>query len=433
MSYTMAMVHSRSPGSSLRRLIVPFIGLCLAAAWASAPHAQPSDPAVDAARPAPVVAGAVKLAADARSAKLSFTLSQEVKPKAFLLERPDRVIIDLPEVNFQLPEGAGRRGEGLVASFRYGLFAPGRSRIVIDLDEPALVVSAQSVSRPGELTKLEVDLTRTDRARYRQAALKPMIDVGDGLPRAAAAPKPIAPADAQKPLIIIDPGHGGVDTGAVNAAGNVEKNIVFAFALKLKEHLEATGRYRVGLTRDKDVFITLPDRVRVAREQKASLFISIHADILNRRPNVRGATVYTGSKFATDAESAQLADKENEADKIAGVDAPDEPEAVADILQDLTMRETRSFSGQFAKRLVTELGTAVELNRNPHRSAGFRVLKAPDIPSVLIEIGYLSSSKDADLMNSDTWRDHTTKALTAAVDQYFAARGNAPVRAAVSP
>ncbi|WP_244641845.1 N-acetylmuramoyl-L-alanine amidase [Chelatococcus reniformis] len=405
----------------------------MAAAWASAPHAQPSEPAADAARPAPAVAGAVDLVADSRSAKLSFTLSQEVKAKAFLLERPDRVIIDLPEVNFQLPEGAGRRGAGIVGSFRYGLFAPGRSRIVIDLDEPALVVSAQSVSRPGELTKLEVDLTRTDRARYRQAALKPMIDVGDGLPRAAAAPKPVAPADAQKPLIVIDPGHGGVDTGAVNAAGIVEKNIVFAFALKLKEHLEATGHYRVGLTRDKDVFITLPDRVRVAQDQKASLFISIHADILNRRPNVRGATVYTGSKFATDAESAQLADKENEADKIAGVDAPDEPEAVADILQDLTMRETRSFSGQFAKRLVTELGTAVELNRNPHRSAGFRVLKAPDIPSVLIEIGYLSSSKDADLMNSDTWRDHTTKALTAAVDQYFAARGHTPVRAAVSP
>jgi N-acetylmuramoyl-L-alanine amidase len=150
-------------------------------------------------------------------------------------------------------------------------------------------------------------------------------------------------------------------------------------------------------------------------------------------PEVRGATVYTGSEFATDEEAASLADKENRSDAVAGVDSRDDPEEVAGILMDLTKRETRAFSSQFAKSLVGDLGNVVKLNKNPQRSAGFRVLKAPDVPSVLVELGYLSSAKDAGLLASDAWRDRTSDAMASAIERYLAARGPTAARAAVSP
>jgi N-acetylmuramoyl-L-alanine amidase len=379
---------------------------------------------------------AVEMTADAHKARIVFTLSRPVEARAFLLERPDRVIIDLPEVNFQLPPESGR-GAGLVSSYRYGLFAAGRSRIVIDLKEPALVVGVESAKQTkGGLATLTVELARTERAAYRQAALKPMVDAGDGLGGSGAPPVAAAhhpPAASQKPTIVLDPGHGGVDPGATTPQGVPEKTIVFAFAQRLKERIEATGQYRVLLTRDSDTFISLPDRVRLARQAGAALFLSIHADTLNISPEVRGATIYTGSDFATDVESAQLADKENRADAVAGVESHDDPEEVAGILMDLTKRETKAFSGQLARRIVDDLQGVVKLNKNPHRSAGFRVLKAPDVPSVLVELGYLSSAKDADLLTSDSWRDRSTEVLAQAIDQFFATRIARQSGAVVSP
>lgn len=382
----------------------------------------------------PTVAVAVELTGDARKARLSFILSRKVEAKAFLLERPDRVIVDLPEVNFHLPAGSGQKGSGLVASYRYGLFAQGRSRVVIDLAEPALVAKVSSEPQAGNLfVKLVIELAETDRAQYRRAALKPMVNGAD-LPDApdASSDSAAEPGDTRT-VIALDPGHGGVDYGAVSASGTVEKNVVFAFAQRLKDKLEHTGRYRVLMTRDTDTFISLPDRVKVARQAKAALFLSIHADILNASPTVRGATIYTGSEFATDDEAAQLAEKENRADAVAGVDSRDAPEEVAGILMDLTKRETKAFSGQFARKLVTDLKTVIKLNKNPHRSAGFRVLKAPDVPSVLIELGYLSSEADDGLLNSEDWRERSTVALARAIDRYFATRLSAGRSAAVSP
>ncbi len=395
----------------------------------------------------PTVAVAVDVTGDARKARITFTLSRVVDAKAFVLERPDRVIIDLPEVNFQLPGDAGRNGAGLVGSFRYGLFAPGRSRIVIDLKDPALVSRLEGTTQPaGDFATLTVELARADRAAFRQAALKPVVDgvaparLHDHAtpPLEATGPSPpegatMASDAGHKPLIMLDPGHGGVDPGAVTAQGVQEKTIVFAFTQRLKDRIEASGKYRVLMTRDGDSFVTLPERVRLARQSGAVLFISIHADALNVSPEVRGATIYTGADFATDAESAQLADKENRADAVAGVDSRDDPEEVAGILMDLTKRETRAFSGQFARTVAADLQGVVKLNKNPHRSAGFRVLRAPDVPSVLIELGYLSSAKDADLLTSDTWRDRTTEALTEAIDRYFATRVAKQAGAAVSP
>jgi N-acetylmuramoyl-L-alanine amidase len=222
---------------------------------------------------------------------------------------------------------------------------------------------------------------------------------------------------------MVDPGHGGIDPGAAAAGGMFEKDIVFAFAQKLKKKLEAEGRYRVLMTRDQDVFIPLGERVRLAQRVGADLFISIHADTIAGGGEVRGFTVYTGSERASDAESARLADRENKADAVAGADAAEPAdEGVSDILQDLTIRETRAFSHGFASRLVGELDTVGRLNKNPHRQAGFRVLRAHDVPSVLVELGYLSSRKDFDLLMSDEWRDRATAAMTSAVDRFFATR-----------
>jgi N-acetylmuramoyl-L-alanine amidase len=187
------------------------------------------------------------------------------------------------------------------------------------------------------------------------------------------------------------------------------------------------------MTRDNDTFVSLPDRVKMARQAQAALFLSIHADTLNVSPQVRGATIYTRSDLATDAESARLADKENKADAVAGVESHDEPEDVAGILMDLTKRETKAFSGQFARKVVGDLQSVVKLNKNPQRSASFRVLKAPDVPSVLIELGYLSSAQDADLLTSDAWRERTTEALAQAIDRFLATRVAAQPGAVVSP
>src|SRR5690606_25664148 len=257
-------------------------------------------------------------------------------------------IIDLPEVNFQLPANAVRKGAGLVASYRFGLFAPGRSRIVIDLAHPALVESSDSQLQ-GEAALLVLERSRTDRASERAAALKPMVEP-EPLPAAAALP-PVPPA-GDTPLIVIDPGHGGVDPGAIGVNGVAEKDVVFAFAERFKLRLEETGRYRVMMTRTSDTFVSLGGRWRMAQEAGASLFVSVHADTLSDSSRVRGATIYTGSTFASDAEAERLAAKENLADQIAGVDVVEDPNEIAGILAELTKRETRVFSLDFANKVV---------------------------------------------------------------------------------
>jgi N-acetylmuramoyl-L-alanine amidase len=343
------------------------------------------------------------------------------------MERPDRVILDLPEVTFRLPTETGRKREGLISSFRYGLFAPGRSRVVMDLAQPALVsrIAVQSNPVDGAST-LVVELTRADREAFRKAVAQSTTAVAAPV----SAPEPVAARD-RRPVIMIDPGHGGIDPGAAASNGVYEKDIVFAFAERLKERLEREGHYQVFLTRDRDVFIPLGERVRVARKAEADLFVSIHADTISGAGEVRGLTVYTGSERATDADSAQLADRENRADAAAGLDSSDTADDISDILQDLTLRETRAFSHTIAERLVRELQGVARLNKNPHREAGFRVLRAFDIPSVLIELGYLSSRQDFDLMMSDDWRRKATDAMAAAVDRFFVTRlavgGTAPV------
>ncbi|HEV7440344.1 MAG TPA: N-acetylmuramoyl-L-alanine amidase [Methylobacterium sp.] len=366
--------------------------------------------------------GAVAIAADLGSSpngstKLTLTLSKPVEARAFVMERPDRAVIDLAEVNFQLAAETGRRREGLVQSFRYGLFAPGRSRIVVDLAGPATVGRIETTTRPRDgAVLLSIEFQRADREAFRKAAV-----ASDPSPVQRKAAGPGEPADP-RPLIMVDAGHGGIDPGAIAATGAFEKDIVFGFAQALVKRLEGSGRYRVRMTRDRDVFVPLGDRVRIAREAKADLFVSIHADSISAAPQVRGATIYTGSEKATDVESARLADRENKADAAAGTDSSEGPSDIADILQELTLRETRGFSSGFARTLMGQLGPVMEMSTKPHREAGFKVLRSPDVPSVLVELGYLSSKRDLDLLQSETWRESVTGSMAKAVDLFFTNR-----------
>jgi N-acetylmuramoyl-L-alanine amidase len=364
----------------------------------------------------PAIAIAADLATQAGSTRLTLTLSRTVEARGFVMERPDRAVIDLPEVNFQLEAGTGSRREGLVQSFRYGLFAPGRSRIVIDLAGPATVGKIETVTRPKDgAVLLTIPLQRAEREAFRKAAAA--ADPAPAQARSAAS----EPAD-QRPLIMVDAGHGGTDPGAIAVGGVFEKDIVFGFAQALVGKLEAGGRYRVRMTRDRDVFVPLAERVRLAREARADLFVSIHADSISAAPQVRGATIYTGSEKATDAESAKLAERENRADAAAGVDAAEAPPDIADILQELTLRETRGFSSGFARTLMGQLAPVMEMSSKPHREARFVVLRSPDVPSVLVELGYLSSKRDLEMLQSPEWRAGVTGSMARAIDLFFTNR-----------
>jgi N-acetylmuramoyl-L-alanine amidase len=201
----------------------------------------------------------------------------------------------------------------------------------------------------------------------------------------------------------------------------MEKNLVLAFGLALRDRLEKSGKYRVVMTRSDDTFIPLDDRVKVAHSQSAALFVSIHADYLpHGEGDAQGATIYTVSDKASDAEAERLAESENRADAIGGVDLREEPTEVADILIDLAQRETRTFSNRFARLLMGEMKGTVRMHKNPLKSAGFRVLKAPDVPSVLVELGYVSNKGDLEHLVSESWRSKTVAAMGQAIDVFLA-------------
>ena len=372
------------------------------------------------------VATDAKLEQTGDTVRLTMALSRPVDLTASLIAGPDRVVVDLPSVNFQVQPKAAKQSAGFVSAFRFGLFTADRSRIIIDLSHPALIAKAEVRSVRGGFGELVVELKRTSRAEFQAAiARNPAID-----PQVTAAiPVPAKPPGETRPTIVIDPGHGGIDPGAV-VDSVMEKGVVLSFGTLLKERIEADGRFRVVMTRDDDRFIALNQRVQLAREAGAALFISIHADSLTRAQEVRGATVYTGSERATDAEAARLAAKENDADAVAGLETSENLQDVAGILMDLAKRETRGFSAAFARNLAESLGGSIRMHKVPLRSAGFRVLSAPDVPSVLIELGYMSSPKDAALLNSAEWQNKAVGAVKFAIDGHFQRERAASGRAA---
>jgi N-acetylmuramoyl-L-alanine amidase len=363
------------------------------------------------------VATEVRLGGDDGQTRFILDLSRKIDVRAFTLADPYRVVLDIPEVIFRLPPKTGESGRGLIKAFRFGLMMEGGSRIVFDVTKPVRIDKAFVMdAAAGDPARLVLVLVPIDREAFlRKIALDDKAN--------AKTPKQREPQAANgdtRPVLVLDPGHGGIDTGTRAPSGEMEKDIVLDLAQRLRARIEKTGKYRVVMTRTDDTFIPLAERVDIARKAEASLLVSIHADSLpHREGDAQGATVYTLSEKASDPEAAKLADEENRADVIAGVDLKSEPADVAGILIDLAERETKTFSLQFAQKLVAELKGVTRLHKSPVKSAGFRVLRAPDVPSALLELGYVSNKDDLKSLMSDAWRDETADSIAKAIDAYL--------------
>jgi N-acetylmuramoyl-L-alanine amidase len=372
----------------------------------------------------PAIANDARVAGDRERTRFIADLSKKVDVHVFALGNPYRVIVDAPDVNFQMPDGIGKEKRGLVTAYRYGLFAPGKARIVIDVAGPFLIDKAFVLEpRDDQPARLVVDLVPTDEKTF-LAKLKESKPPQADSEMPAAVPQAASRPPNAKPVVVLDPGHGGIDPGTSSATDVTEKEVVLTFASALKAKLEATGRYEVYLTREDDTFLPLRERVEFARKKGAGLFLSIHADYFpNKIDKATGATVYTLSEKASDEEARALAAKENFSDALAGIELPsDSDEVLANILIDLAQRETQNRSVVFARSIVGELASKGTLHTKRLRSAGFRVLKAPDVPSVLLELGFLSNPDDEKRLTSEAWRDRTAQAVAESIDSYFAKR-----------
>lgn len=389
------------------------IGLVALFVWVSAGLALAGSPAGQVKE--------VRIGAHSDYTRFVVELDKVTAYQVFTLSNPYRVVIDMPELDWNGQDG---KGTGLVRGYRYGLFRPGVSRIVIDAQKAVAIKKHFFLPPKGDTgARLVLDLKPITPGAFAGSNRKVTSDgwstyvakLDDVGPAAIKTP---APSAQQKPIVVLDPGHGGPDPGAIGGRGTYEKNVTLAVAKAVKKKLEASGRYRVVLTRDKDFYIPLRKRYQIAEKSKANLFISLHADKIERK-SVRGASVYTLSEKASDVEAAKLAANENKSDLIVGVDLNGYDEVVARTLLDFEQRATMEQSWHFAEMLVQDLGKDIALLRNTHRFAGFAVLKSPTVPSVLIELGYLSNRKDEKLLRSPTHHKRVGKALLRAVDAFF--------------
>ena len=404
--------------------------------------ADPSDMSVDEAEPSapvPQVAAAPAVSGGPVGAITNARLGDHGKETRFVLElngaspvsykvstvaNPYRLVIDLDHVDFRLPDGTGKQSVGVVAGFRYGRFSDSSSRIVLDLTGPAMVDRKFELEpQAGFGRRIVLDIAPTDAGTF--AEQNKADEAASNVAGAVPAPmipieRPVAGVIGRR-VVVIDPGHGGVDPGTIGKSGVQEKDVVLAFAKEFARQLRGTGRYDVYLTRNTDTFIKLRQRVAIARKYGADLFISIHANSIGR-PEVRGLSVYTLSETASDKEAAALAKKENASDIIAGVDLGGESPEVTGILIDLAQRETKNFSSRFARSLVDYASAQTHMLQKSHRFAGFAVLKAPDVPSVLVELGFLTNSRDERELTSSSWRKKVSRSFVKAVDRYFGER-----------
>ncbi len=356
--------------------------------------------------------------------RLVIELSDPVNLRAFALASPDRVVIDMPEVSWRLGAPPRPSGFGAVKSYRYGTFRAGNSRMVIDLNQPVSVSDALVLPpSAGFGYRVVIDLFPTTRPKFDANAgwpadLKKRESDAERLAALIAAQQ--SPKGAGRKIIVLDPGHGGLDSGTVGVNGLMEKDLALAEGLRLRRELQARG-YTVYMTRESDTFIPLRQRVAIARADHADLFIALHADS-NPDSGTTGTSIYTLNDGRSDREASALARRENQSDVIAGVDLGDN-NPVAPILINLAQRDTRNKSSEFATSALKELGQVTDLlARSPHRSASLAVLVAPDVPAVLIELGYLSNQGDAGQMNTDAWRARVAGAIANAVDQQFGSK-----------
>ena len=379
------------------------------------------------AEPAPWRATEFRIAGDRARTRIVLKYDKAFKPEWFLLRKPYRLVVDLPKTVFAIDSKAAKSA-GLVSIVRYGQFSDDRSRLILGGNNPFAVERIGVMpEEDGSGHRLAIDLasasdTAFEEALARQSGLKQFVRTAPKVDRLGTVPE--GERTARPFTVVVDPGHGGIDGGARGANGTVEKTITLAFSVELKKMLEDTGKARVYLTRESDEFLRLSERVSIARQYEADLFISVHADTIRYR-GVRGATVYTVSDKASDEVAQSIANSENLADHLAGIPAEETNHDVTDILLDLLRRETQTFSIRFARSLIGEMSNSVELIKNPHRFAGFQVLTAPDVPSVLLELGYLSNSKDEALLRDPKWRRRAGKSVVEAVVGYAEARSGA--------
>lgn len=436
---------------ALCALAAPFAAM---AAGSSTTPVSKKTPAADKAKTAPVKAtGSIGAAAKAKApapaapsatlggdvthTRFLIGLPKEVEFRVFSLSNPNRVIVDISETALQLPPQPEENiAVGLVRSFHAGRSAPGKSRVVIEVIRPVVVEGANIVaSDDGKGHRLALDIVPVAHASgaakksLNTATLSSLgaIDVQPPLPMPAPRPDELA-ARAFKPIIVIDPGHGGDDSGAMKN-GVVEKNVVLAFSLMLKDKLEKTGRFKVLMTRDKDVFVPLDKRVDYAEHHKANLFIAVHADYAGGNSNARGATIYSLRENVANAlqrsakgevSSAVLTKDEVESMKQASLGT--DISAVKNILADLAGREvdvTQERTSIFTRSVIEYMGASTEMRAKPDQQAAFRVLKTAQFPSVLIELAYVTNKKDAALLTSDAWRDKVSDSIMTAVENYF--------------
>lgn len=425
-----AEMHSAMRGSAgcLRRLrrLARTVGLVLGTAVALSGVASAAETDVPTASiPAdisPLLAFSGRIAGDDARTRLILDFDKRPEISVHYVANPYRILIDLPETVFALKKGEiGPRG--LFSDIRYGAMAAGRSRIVLTADRPTSVVASE-VRREegGSGYRLVVDTAIVTDAAFSQLVNGQKWKDSSAAAATASAGPPLMPGAAADDdgsfVIAIDAGHGGIDNGAQGTAtGTHEKSVTLDFARQLTTALSAVPGIEAFLTRDKDEFLSLPQRVQLARNRSANLLISIHADTL-RQKDIRGATVYTISDKASDSLAANLAARENLSDEIAGMPLQGEPAEVADILIDLTRRETQAFSIGLAREVVGAFEGEVKLINNPHRHAGFRVLTAPDVPSVLLELGFLSNKDDEKLLLDPAWQKKVAGLIAQAVQRY---------------
>ncbi len=345
---------------------------------------------------------------------LTLHLSQGVPFRVFVLDDPARLVADFREVDFDgLTADAFLSGSDSISGVRFGTFRPGWSRLIADLAAPMLPVEiGMPVDVSDGTATLEITLEPAEPAEFAALAGGP-VDADWGAPAAAPLPK----GDADAFVVVIDPGHGGVDPGAVRDTTS-EKELMLGMGLALRDALRRAGGIEVVLTRDRDMFVSLPGRVALAHQVGADAFVSLHADALSQG-QARGATIYTLSEQASDAASAQLAAQHDRADILAGVDLSGTDDQVASVLMDLARTETMPRTATLAAALIENLAAAGgPMNKRPRREAAFSVLKSADIPSVLVEVGFLSDPRDLANLRDPVWRSVMVEALAAGILQW---------------
>lgn len=431
-----------------------------------------STPATLKLRPVPA-ASRVEVASAGAVTTFTLHLSKDIDYDIFTLADPYRVVIDLPQVDFHMPARGNNRGSGLISAYRYGLFAVGKSRIVLDVTGPVAVkrlvggkINGRTRRTDSGLLKIVLEPTddigfllkpppkqrktkpppEESRPLAREGLLSLLRDTlyignenkrsdgrqmpagrtpGSVVASGSTAGKDAANSSGGKPVVVIDAGHGGVDAGTVGLGNGYEKHVTLAVAKRLAAILRRSGRYKVVLTRTTDTFVSLDDRVEISEKNKANLFISIHADAIANRSlarHVRGATIYTLSERASDEQARQLAIKENAVDALAGIAASrgKKDRQVKTILIDLLKRETANFSRRFSNLLINQFKGRISLHNKNSKAAAFRVLKQSQTPSVLIELGYMSNRSDERMLRSPRFQKKVSKTVSRAIDRYFA-------------